>query len=411
MAYYRQLENGIRLVVKEISGISSVSIGILVHTGAAIEKDNENGISHYIEHMMFKGTERYSAFALSDEMDKIGAQSNAFTGKDMTCYYVKSTSEHAGRAFELLADMLLHSTFPGSEMEREKGVIHEEISMTEDTPDDLCMDLLSEAFYGKYGYGRNILGTHESLSAFTRGDIISYLNKFYTTDNIVICMAGNIEESYALGLATKYFGDLPATKAEKREIEVKLACGSILRYKEIEQVHIGLSYLSLPRCDKLFEATQILNSVLGGGMSSRLFQTVREKMGLAYTVYSCLSPFADTGSMIIYAGVNAATYKRSLDIIYKCIEDIKKKDITNDEFLRGKEQLLSATVFSQESTSSQMLSYGKELMYFGKVYDLEDKLKAIKDVTLDDVYAATEINLCNGKAAAIVGAVDKQIEL
>lgn len=411
MVYYKQLKNGIRLVVKQMTGLNSVSMGIIVKTGAAVETDEEDGMSHFIEHMMFKGTKTMNSFQLSDEMEKIGAQDNAFTGKDATCYYVKSTTEHAERAFELLSDMFINSTFPPEEMEREKGVIHEEISMTEDTPDDLCLDLICSAFYGDTGFGRNILGSHENLEKFARGDIFSYMEKFYTADNIVISMAGNIELSAAEAMTEKYFSAYPDKKSLKRDINVHFAEKSLLRIKDIEQVHIALAYPSVERENKLFDASQIMNGVLGGGMSSRLFQTVREKMGLAYTVYSYLSPYDTTGSLIIYAGVNAANYMKALDAVYGCVDEIRKKTITEEEFLKVKEQMLSSNVFSQESTSSQMLLYGKELLYNDRIYDMDKRLEDIKAITIGDVFDAIDLNFGKEMAAAVVGAADEPIKL
>jgi len=183
MIHYKKLSNGLQLVVNQMTGLLSVTMGILVHTGASVETDKEDGISHFIEHMMFKGTKKRTSFQISDEMDRIGAQMNAFTGKDLTCYYAKSTTNHAAEAFEILADIFLESTFPEEEMAKEKGVIIEEINMNEDTPDDLCLDLLSRAFYGERGYGRNILGSKANVSGFTKSDVSDYMSKHYVPDN------------------------------------------------------------------------------------------------------------------------------------------------------------------------------------------------------------------------------------
>ena len=206
MVHSKTFGNGTRLIVKQMPGLMSVSMGIIVHTGASVETDAEDGISHFIEHMMFKGTEKRTAYRISDEMDAIGAQMNAFTSKDITCYYAKSTTGHAAEAFEILSDLFLNSTFPEDELAREKGVIIEEINMNDDTPDDLCLDLLSRAFYGERGYGRNILGTRENVSGFTRADIKNYMAQRYTPENIVISMAGNIDVKLAEELAEKDSG-------------------------------------------------------------------------------------------------------------------------------------------------------------------------------------------------------------
>ncbi len=410
MVHFKSLPNGIKLVVNEMSGLMSVTMGILVHTGAAFENDKEDGISHFIEHMMFKGTKKRTAFAISDEMDRIGAQMNAFTGKDMTCYYAKSTTAHAAEAFEILADLFLESTFPDEESVKEKGVIVEEINMNEDTPDDLCLDVLARAYYGERGYGRNILGTRENVNSFTKNDVDKYMSKHYTTENIVISLAGNIDIKLAEQLVEKYFSHLTMQHYDRGEIPVNLAGQSLFRKKEIEQVHIGIAYPSVKRNDKLFDATQIMNSILGGSMSSRLFQTVREELGLAYTVYSYVSSYNECGSLTVYAGVNADKYLQSVEAIQKCIEEIKKKNITEDEFTRGKEQLIASSIFAQENTSSQMLLFGKELLYNDKIYDFEERVKRISSVTLKDVFEAIDINFNeNGKASALVGAVDKPL--
>ena len=410
MVHYKQLNNGIRLIVKHMSGLMSVSMGIIVGTGACVESDEEDGISHFIEHMMFKGTAKRSAFQISDEMDAIGAQVNAFTGKDMTCYYAKSTSVHAEEAFEILSDIFLHSTFPSEEIKREKGVVLEEISMNEDTPDDLCLDILGKAFFGETNYGRNILGPKKNVRSFKKSDILAYMSERYTPYNIVISMAGNITADKAQEMVEKYFSDMPKGCGKQRSVDVRLQSKSLLKTKDIEQVHIGIAYPSMKRYERLADATMIVNSVLGGSMSSRLFQEVREKLGLAYTVYSYLTSYKDTGSLVIYAGVNAENYLRSVEAIDKCISRLKQKDITEDEFKRGKEQMLSSQIFAQESTSSQMLLYGKELIYSGNIYNFEDRVKKINDVTLSDVFEAIEYNFDDKyRATALVGKADKHL--
>lgn len=412
MVRYKKLNNGIRLVVKEMPGLMSVTMGIIVHTGASVESDKEDGISHFIEHMMFKGTKKRSAFRISDEMDAIGAQMNAFTSKEITCYYAKSTTGHAAEAFDILSDLFLNSVFPEEEMVREKGVIIEEINMNDDTPDDLCLDLLSKAYYGERGYGRNILGSRENVNGFTRKDIKDYMSKRYTPENIVISMAGNIDPDYAEGLVEKCFDCVKPSVCEDRPVEIELKADSLFKKKDIEQIHLAFAFPSVKRYDELFDATQIMNSVLGGSMSSRLFQKVREELGLAYTVYSYLSSYAETGSLVVYAGVNAGNCLKSVQAVFDCINDIKKKNISKEEFMRGKEQMTSSSVFAQESTSSQMLLYGKELIYSGKVYDFEERINKISAVTLDDVMQAVELNFSTDNlAAAVVGNVDKPIEL
>ena len=410
MIHFKQFDNGLRLVVNKMDSLMSVTMGILVHTGASQETDCEDGISHFIEHMMFKGTKKRTAFQISDEMDRIGAQMNAFTAKDVTCYYAKSTTGHATEAFEILADLFLESTFPEDEMEREKGVVIEEINMNEDTPDDLCLDVLANAYFGTRGYGRNILGSRENVAGFTVADIKNYIQKYYAPQNIVISMAGNIDINVAEAIVAKYFASHNCRNCERKPVKIKLKGQSLFRKKDIEQVHIGIAYPSVNRYDKLFDATQIMNAVFGGSMSSRLFQTVREKLGLAYTVYSYVTSYEEAGALCVYAGVNSEKYLKSVEAIYDCIDNFKKKDITKEEFERGKEQLISSSIFSQESTSSQMLLFGKEMLYRNEVYNFEDRVNRISSVTLDNVMEAIEINFnSKDKAISLVGAVDKPL--
>ena len=411
--YSKKFSNGLRLVVKKMDGLLSVSMGILVGTGSCYETAEENGISHYIEHMMFKGTQKRNAFEISDAMDRIGAQVNAFTSKDITCYYAKSTSEHVGDAFEILADFVTHSTFPEEEMEREKGVVLEEIAMTEDTPDDLCLDVLAEAYFGNEGYGRTILGPAENVRRFSRLDLCDYIAERYNPENIVVSFAGNIEPALAEELVEKYL----APEFEKRAFAPrtkKLArCGqSLLRTKDIEQVHIAFAYPSFPREDKRMDAALIVNTVLGGGMSSRLFQRVREQMGLAYTVYSYISSFTEGGILTVYAGVNPSNVTKACHAIMDTIEELRREKITQDEFIRGKEQLKSSIILAQENTASQMIAYGKHMLYNDAVLDLEQRVRHIGELTMEDcVQALAESFRREQMAAAAVGKIDTPLPL
>ena len=332
MVYEKRYSNGLRLVVKEMQGLMSVTMGVLVGTGASAETDAEDGISHFIEHMQFKGTEKRTAFEISDAFDRIGAQVNAFTGKDITCYYSKCTSDHTQTCFELLADLFLNSTFPEEEMEREKGVVCEEISMNEDTPEDLCLDLLSTAFYGKENYGRNILGTTERVKSFTVADIMRYKKARYCPENIVISFAGAIDKQTAEALVEEFFATLPAGKFEDRKPNIIKPHLSLVKRKPIEQMHLAIAYPAVPRGDKKEDVYAALNSILGGSMSARLFQEVREKRGLAYSVYSYISAFSDCAAQNIYAGVNPSNLEQAYDAINAVIKDMKEKGITQDEF-------------------------------------------------------------------------------
>lgn len=413
MTYSKKFPSGLRMVVKKIDGVLSVSMGILVGTGSCFETEVENGISHYIEHMMFKGTEKRNAFEISDAMDRIGAQVNAFTSKDITCYYAKSTTDHAGEAFEILSDFVLGSVFPEEEMEREKGVVLEEIAMTEDTPDDLCLDVLAEAYFGKEGYGRTILGPAENVRKFTRQNLFDYIAERYAPENLVISFAGNIDVQYAAELVEKYFESAVQKRAfSERKKPISLARKSLFKNKDIEQAHIAFAYPSLAREDPLMDAVLIVNAVLGGGMSSRLFQKVREQMGLAYTVYSYISSFTEGGVLTVYAGVNPSNVSKAQGAIEDVIAELCKDKLTQDELSRGREQLKSSLVLAQENTASQMLAYGKYLLYNDAVLNFEERIRGIESITMEDCERAISLNFDRkNMAAAIVGKVDRPLEI
>ena len=412
MVHEKRYSNGLRLVVKQMEGLLSVTMGILVGTGSSSETDAEDGISHFIEHMQFKGTKKRTAFEISDAFDRIGAQVNAFTGKDVTCYYSKCTSDHTAEAFEILSDLFLNSTFPEEEMAREKGVVCEEISMNEDTPDDLCFDVLASAFYGRENYGRNILGPASNVKGFTREDIFRYKAERYRPENIVVSFAGGVDMRTAEALVETYFASLEKGDFRPREKQIQRKHLSLIKKKPIEQVHIAIGYPALPREHALADALQTMNSVLGGSMSSRLFQEVREKMGLAYSVYSYISAFQECGSLVIYAGVNPASADKAYEAVGKVVAEMKAKGITREEFLRGREQMKASMLFSQESTPSQMLLYGKYMLFNDRIFDFEGKLDAINSVTEEDVWAAIGLTFDEGgKAVGAVGSLDKPFAL
>ena len=412
MVYEKRYPSGLRLVVKEMQGLMSVTMGVLVGTGASAETDVEDGISHFIEHMQFKGTEKRTAFEISDAFDRIGAQVNAFTGKDITCYYSKCTSDHTATCFELLSDLFLNSTFPEDEMEREKGVVCEEISMNEDTPEDLCLDLLSTAFYGKENYGRNILGTAERVKSFTVADIMRYKKARYCPENIVISFAGAIDKATAEALVESYFGNLPTGEYEARPAKIIKPHLSLVKRKPIEQMHLAIAYPAVPRGDKREYMFSALNSVLGGSMSARLFQEVREKRGLAYSVYSYISAFSDCAAQNIYAGVNPNNLQQAYEAINTVIRDMKENGITEDEFLRSREQMKSGMFFANESSNSQMLLYGRYMLNFNKVYDFEEKMNLINAMTYADAQDTLSIMFKEEeKAVALVGDTDTPLSL
>ncbi len=412
MVYEKRYENGLRLVVKNMEGLMSVTMGILVGTGAGVESDSEDGISHFIEHMQFKGTKKRNAFEISDAFDRIGAQVNAFTGKDLTCYYSKCTSDHTSDCFELLSDLFLNATYPEDEMEREKGVICEEISMNEDTPEDLCLDLLANAFYGKENYGRNILGSAKNVKGFTLDDVKKYKRARYCPENIVISFAGGVDMTTAEALVETYFGRLEKGAFEDRKPKIIKQHLSLIKQKPIEQMHIAIAYPSVCRGDSREDMVSAINGVFGGSMSARLFQEVREKRGLAYSVYSYISAFPEAATQNVYAGVNPTKADEAYQAIHDVVAQMKKDGITKDEFLRSREQMKAGMFFSNESSNAQMLLYGKYMLYFNKIFDFEDKLNRINAMTYDDTRDVLSIMFNDDeKAVAVVGNIDKPFAL
>ena len=412
MVYEKRYENGLRLVVKQMEGLMSVTMGILVGTGASVETDAEDGISHFIEHMQFKGTHKRNAFEISDAFDRLGAQVNAFTGKDLTCYYSKCTSDHTAACFELLSDLFLNSTFPEEEMVREKGVVCEEISMNEDTPEDLCLDLLAQAFYGKENYGRNILGPAANVKGFTVQDIYDYKKARYCPENIVVSFAGGIDPETAQALVENYFSALEKGAFEERKPKIVYGRKSLVKNKPIEQMHLSIAYPSVPRGDEREDYITALNAILGGSMSARLFQEVREKRGLAYSVYSYLSSFPECASLNIYAGVNPSKVQEAYEAILEVVETMKEKGITEDEFLRSREQMKASMFFSNESSNSQMLLYGRYMLYFNQVFDFEEKLDRINAMTHAKAQEVLSVMFDESKkAVALVGKTDTPLPL
>ncbi len=405
MSVIKRYDNGLRAVVKRTPGLFSVSIGIMVNTGSVNETKENNGISHFIEHMTFKGTKKRSAFDISNDIDKIGSQINAYTSKENTCFYVKTMPSHLEESIEILSDIFFNSTYEDKEIEREKGVVIEEINMSKDSPEDTCYDLLAKGYFGDDGYGMTILGPISNIQKFTKNDILDYISKYYTADNVVVSIAGNVKYDDAFTLIEKYFLNAFNNKCKAEAYKYKRKKPKFLiQKKDIEQTHIGICLKSFKATDKRAYALNIANTIFGGGMSSRLFQRIREELGLCYSVYSYMSQYKDTGTLEIYSAVNPKSYSQAFDEIIKLINEFRENGITKDEFLRGKEQVKSSLIMSQESTSSQMFAMGRYLTYFDKKLNFNKRLRDIDAVTLEDVNRIIkEVFVTDKKAVAILG--------
>ena len=413
MTYFKRYDNKLRLIVNKMPSVMSVSVGILVGAGSVLESAENNGISHFIEHMTFKGTDKMSAFEISEAFDEIGSSVNAFTSKEMTCYYVKSTVPALERSFEVLSDMFLKSIYSPEEIEKEKGVVVEEINMCEDTPEDVCFDGLSAAFFGDEGMGRTILGTAETVRSFDRRAIESYRNDYYNADNIVISFSGNVDEKVAQNLIEKYFMPFVATLKSKDYYRTsKTNLGKFIKKnKDIEQNHLAIAFDGIKYNGEYFDELSIFNGILGGGMSSRLFQKIREELGLCYTVYSTPSGYRDVGSLCVYAGLNPSQTKQAYDAIFQVLKDVKNEGITQKEFEKGKAQVLSAFAFGQELTSSQMRIFGKYLLFEDSVLEIEDRMKDIENIKIERVNELIEMLNFDKFSLSLVGKDVDKIDL
>lgn len=383
MAQVKKYAGGLRLIVENMPSLRSVSVGILVGAGSCLENADNNGISHFIEHTTFKGTKRFNSRTLSEAFDDIGSQVNAFTSKEMTCYYVKSTKSAMERSVDLLSDMFLNSVYDEDELNREKGVIIEEINMSEDTPEDVCLDTLSLAYFGNDGLGRTILGSKENITKFDKSYIEAYRKAYYNADNVVVSFAGNVTIEEADFLVSKYIEPFLSTnKSDSLIVPTdKNLYGKISKNKEIEQLHLALGFSCVKYDDELNNEATVMNVALGSGMSSRLFQTVREKLGLCYTVYSYPSGYRNTGSLAVYAGVNKETVNKAYDAIFAVLKELQNDGIGESELSRAKSQMLSSFEFGSENTASQMMLFGKYLLFTDKIFDFDNKVKKIEGVT------------------------------
>ncbi|MBQ2712168.1 MAG: insulinase family protein [Clostridia bacterium] len=387
MEYFHQFPNGLKVVLNKTSGNFTVCIGVHVGVGSSDEEKALNGISHVVEHMTFKGTEKRSAFQIADDADSMGSAINAFTGKESTCYYIKSTSEHFSDSVELLSDIFFHSVFDSTELEKEKNVILEEISMVEDTPDELCMDLISEAMFQGHPLGMPIIGTAQNVKSFTGEQLKNFTRKFYNAQNVVVSVAGNVEWQQVLDAVERYFAKsfTNAPYLPERAGVHQIASGFRCAQKEIEQANICISFPGICYDHKNSDALTLLNAVLGGGMSSRLFQRVREERGLAYSVFSYAGTYRNNGMYTVYAGVNPKNVEEYTRCVKEVVQELALKGITEKEFLRGREQIKSSLVFGQENVATMMNVIGKYMLMTGKVFSMEEKLSGIAALTLEEI--------------------------
>ena len=384
------LDNGLRIVSESIPYMSSVSLGIFVGTGSRSELPPEQGVSHFIEHLMFKGTQKRSARDIAEMVDDVGGQLNAATDRENTCYYIKVLPEHLGLGMDILSDMLLHSKFAESDVEKERQVVLEEISLYEDSPDELIHDLHMNSLWPGHALGRNILGTRETIGDMSRQTIVDYTMRHYVPDNVVIAAAGNLTHEQLVEQVRLYWDDVKGAYPRLADSAPVFATGRLLQEKDIEQIHICLGTPGVAHDSPEFYSSHVLNTILGGGVSSRLFQSIREEKGLAYSVCSYPSSFRDAGLLTIYTGVSPDNSLEVMEIIYSIIGDIQANGVRADEMQRAKEQLKAGLMFSLESSSSRMSRLGRAEISAREYLSPEKLAAKVDGVSLQQLFELSQ---------------------
>lgn len=408
-----QMKNGIRIVTEEIPYVNSVSVGIWVKVGSRNETAEKSGVSHFIEHMLFKGTKNRTAKEIANSIDKIGGQMNAFTSKENTCYYAKVLDSHFDIALDVLADMFLASNFAEEEIAKEKGVIMEEINMYEDSPEDLVHDLFTQGAWAGNPLGMPILGTEETLEGLDRKSITEYFSSNYIPENVVISVAGNIKHEVVVEKAERNFGHLTNAARKPSIIErPSFSPVKITRCKDTEQVHLCIGFEGMDNDNKLYYPMLTMNNIFGGAMSSRLFQKIREDRGLAYSVFSYPSSYIDSGIFSIYAGMKPSQLQNVTKIIIDEIHELKKNGLTEEELFDSKEQMKGSYTLGLESTSGRMISIGRSELMYNRIYSPSEVLEKIDKVDMESVKQAIEmVTKLDRMGGAIIGPMEKDFEL
>ena len=380
------LPNGIKIITEAMPHVRSVSVGIWINAGSRRETPEQNGVSHFIEHMLFKGTSNRSAEEIARSVDSIGGNLDAFTAKELVCYNTKVLEEHLPFAVDILSDLVLNPLFRQEDIEKEKGVILEEIKMDADNPDYLVHEIFSADFWKDHPLGKPILGTRDTVKRFDDQMLRDYYRGIYAPSNLLITAAGNLTHQRLVELASRRFAELkPAPPLGPQATPATHARISLRSKKDLEQVHVCLGVPSYPiRHDERFTC-YVLNTVLGGGMSSRLFQNIRERQGLAYAVFSELNPYTDTGCLSVYAGTSLESARRVVESVLKEFSELKQNQVTAEELRRAKDHLKGSLMLSLESTSSRMSNLARQEMHFGRFFTLDELAASIEAVTAEGV--------------------------
>lgn len=381
------LKNGITVLTEHISEFNSCSVGIWVNAGSRYENERQSGISHFLEHMFFKGTENRSAVQISEDMDGVGGQLNAFTEKETTCFYARVIDKHLDQACDILADMMFHSVFDKAEMEREKKVVCEEIKMCEDSPDDVVFEMFGAALWKGHPLGKPILGETDTVSSFSRDDLLSYIGDFYRPERIVVSAAGSIEHDKFVKIVEGW----PALASAEPNLALcpgglAVSCSdSSVRYRDTEQLNLCYGVPGLSARDERRFAMHILDSVLGGSMSCRLFREIRELRGLAYSVGTFMNSYRDCGNYGVYAGTSPENADEVMRLIREILDDVRQNGITAQELARAKEHVKGTLALGLEATANRMIRLARSEMMHGRIISIEEFLRKIDEVTGEDV--------------------------
>lgn len=379
------LKNGLRLVLEYIPHVQSAAMGIWVNVGSRNETPDVFGVSHFIEHMMFKGTDERTAKDIASDIDKLGGQINAFTGKEYTCYYIKTISSNLLKGADVLVDMLTNSQFSDEEMDKERKVVKEEIKMTQDTPDDLAMDEMIELVFKGDSYGNNILGTSDSLDGINHDVMKHYFDEQYSLDRMIVSVAGNFEEKVLIDYFENKFVNFKRSNGDNEFGHKSYEKSEKVIKKDIEQSHICIGNRSLDMNSDQYYDLVLLNKIFGGSMSSRLFQNLREQKGLAYTIISMYGNYQTDGYFGIYAGVSHDRVDEALAGIKDELDKLLKDGVTEEELDMAKEQIKSSYIFGQESVASRMFTNGKNILLRGKVDSEEEVVELVDRVTIQSI--------------------------
>ncbi|MDI6735705.1 MAG: pitrilysin family protein [bacterium] len=385
MYHKETFPNGIKVVIEEIPSVHSVSIGVWVSVGSRDEKAKENGTSHFLEHMIFKGTKSKTALAIAQTMDSIGGHVDAATGREHTCYYAKVLDKHLPTTIELLADIFFNSVFNPIEISKEKQVIIEEIKMYEDTPDELIHDLFAQTIWKNYSLGQPIWGNLNVIKETTQDKLINFWNTHYTPGEIVISVAGHIQKDEVVNQLFKFFSQHTGSNWRAKETVPVFNSNSIFQFRKLEQIHLCLGTPGLSSVDEDRYILRILTTILGVGMSSRLFQKIREESALAYNVHAYPLSYKNAGALVVYAGVSPKNYKETTRIILDEFNTLKTELVSEQELLNAKEKLKSALWLNSEDTSYRMSRLAEQEIYFHKLFSIEETLELIDKVNSTDI--------------------------